>query len=700
MTKRPLLLPRLLLALLAAALCLVPGAVVDPRPAHAAKPPSIALGSITPKAPTAKSKVRLTGTVSNPGKQEFSDVSVRLRISRTAMSSRELVNQYATTQQGSTGTPIYGRQDDVGDLTAGSDQAFDLTVPAADLQLRSFGVYPIAIEAFLPDGTQLAVQRTFLVYTPDEKSVPKPTKVGWLLPLVDRPHQELGGTFTDDDLTQAMGPDGRLTKLVRAGKAAAAADVPVTWAIDPALLDAAKHMTQGYRVRSGNRLAAGRGKAAATVFLAELKAATAHQSVLALPYADVDTVALARADLSTDLTTALTQGEDIVNEVLGAEPTTTLTWPPDGQIDQQGLNALASNRMRTAVLQDTALPLSETLDYTPDPVAMTRTSSGSVKALLADSRLTEIVGGGGTTDPANAALTEQRFLAETALITAERPSLSRGLVVAPPRGWDPPDDLAANLLGDSGGAPWLEPTSLSDLAGAKPVKDLNRRKLTYTDEARKAELTGSHLAKVRKLHTSLERFSAIFNPLPDSIKDYNLAVLRAESTGWRSDRRGGRAFLASLTKAVAQQRGKVRILPNTRPLSMASEEGMIPVTIENDLDEPVTVRLSVTSTNERRMTVGKVPASTTIGARQKATVQVPLHANASGVIELRAQLRTPQDDAYAKATAFDVRSTAVGTVAVVITASALVVLFAGAGYRVARRVLKARRQHRTDQAAG
>lgn len=692
---------RLLLALFAAALVVVPGVVVDARPAHAAKQkqPSIALGSITPNAPTEKSTVRITGSVRNPSEEKFSDVAVRLRIDRTAMTSREMVDEHAKAKTGSTGIPVYGPKDDVGKLPAGGERAFNFKLPAKQLGLHSFGVYPIAVEAYLPDGTQLAVQRTFLVYTPDRESVPEPTRIGWLMPMVDRPHHELGGVFTDDDLAEAMGSEGRLTRIVRGGQAASSADVPVTWAIDPALLDEARRMTTSYSVRTRGGLVDGQGKEEATAFLGALRSAVSGQSVMSLPYADVDTAALARAGLSADLTTALTQGEEVTQQVLGTNPSTTLGWPAGGQIDQQGLNALASNRVHTVVLDDSALPLSETLNYTPDPVAATRTSSGSMKVLLSDSRLTGIVGGA-TAEPGSAALTEQRFLAETALITAERPSQSRGLVVAPPRTWNPPGDLASSLLSDTGEVPWLQPTSLQDLAAQEPASDLTRRKLTYADEARDAELGAKHLAKVKKLHTSLERFSAIFNPLPASIKEYHLAVLRAESTAWRYDRKSGRKYLRSITSEVDQRRAQVRILPNSRPVWLTSEEGKIPVTIENALDEQVTVRLQVTSTNERRMSVGKVPETTTIGPHQKDTVHIPLRAKASGVIELQAQLRTPEDKLYAEGTSFSVRSTAVGTAAIVITVSALVVLFAGAGYRVARRVLKTRRQHRADEATG
>lgn len=686
-------LPRLpVLLLLTVALCVLPGLTVESAPAEAAsRDPYVAIDSITPKAPTAKSTIRINGSVRNPSRQEFGDVSVRMRILQLPLNSRSLIEQVAASEDQTLGTPVYSRDVQVGEVADRDSGAFELKVPADELGITSFGVYAIAVEALDQGVTQVALQRTFLVYSPDKKSVPKPTKIGWVLPVVDRPHREVGRTFADDALAKRLAAEGRLGRLARAGQAAKTAGTPVTWAVDPAVLDAATVMSKKYRVRTGDGFAPGKGGAAATDFLATMRSATAGGSVLPLPYADVDTTALTRAGLSTDVTTALSHGREVTDEVLGTEVPADLTWPPGGKVDQRGLEALAANGARTAILDDTALPLVEQVSYTPDPLGTVRTSNGPVDALLADSTLTDVLASS-TNRPGSAALTEQRFLAETALISAELPNAPRGLVVAPPRDWNPPGDLADDLVTDSADVPWLSPTSLRDLADDKPATELTRQGLVYGKRARRAELPADHLDRVRNVHRSLNRFSSIFNPLPPEFEGYNRALLRAESSAWRYDRRDGRRLLDSVAKTVKSQRAKVRILQHSGQLSLAGEESSVPITIENKLDRPVTVQLSIRSANDRRMQVGELPDTTQIGPRQKKSVKVPIRATGSGVIDVRAQLLTPEGKPYAQPVTFNVQATVYGTVAVIITSSALVVLFAGAGYRVVRRVLRARRQ--------
>lgn len=683
------------LLLLVVALCALPGLVLEPRPADAARAPYVAIDSVTPKAPTEKSKLSFTGAVHNPGDEDLSDLVVRLRILQTPLTSRGLIQDVSDSGTETMGTPLYTHTDEIEEIGSGSAGRYRLKMPATELGLHSFGVYAVAVEAVQSDGTTVALQRTFIVYSPDKKSVPKPTKIGWVMPVVDRPHQEFGKTFSNDALAGSLAEGGRINRLVAAGSAAKTANVPLTWAVDPAVLDAATTMTKGYRVRSPearDEYVDGVGDEEASDFLSDMQTSTAGDSVLALPYADVDTVALARAGLSADVTTALSQGREITTDALGTAPSAELTWPTGGMVDQRGLDALAANGARTAILDDDALPLTDQLNYTPDPLSTVRTSSGSVKALLADSQLTSIVSSA-TNRPGSSELAHQRFLAETALITAELPTVSRGLVVAPPRDWNPPGDLASDLVESSGEVPWLRPTSLPELSEGKPTSDLTRAGLTYGKSGKRQELGKTHLRNVRTLHNSLDRFSAIFNPLPSDFEEYNRAVLRAESSAWRSNPRRGRSLLHNLTARVTNQRSQVRILANNRQLSLASSESSVPLTIENNLDNPVTVRLSIRSANERRMKVGKVPATTTIGPHQKTTVKVPMNAASSGVIELRTQLLTPDAKPYAKPVTFNVRATVYGSVALIITGSALVVLFAGSGYRVVRRILRARRGH-------
>jgi hypothetical protein len=91
--------------------------------------------------------------------------------------------------------------------------------------------------------------------------------------------------------------------------------------------------------------------------------------------------------------------------------------------------------------------------YTPDAVTEVHTGVGvPVRVLLADHTITSLLAET-PAGPGAATAVSQRFLAETAMIAAEAPSLPRSIVVAPPRRWNPGSALAAQLLRDTVSAP-------------------------------------------------------------------------------------------------------------------------------------------------------------------------------------------------------------------------------------------------------
>ena len=81
----------------------------------------------------------------------------------------------------------------------------------------------------------------------------------------------------------------------------------------------------------------------------------------------------------------------------------------------------------------------------------------------------------------------------------------------------------------------------------------------------------------------------------------------------------------------------------------------------------------------------------TIGPKQKIQVNVPATAIAGGPVVVVATLHTPEGAPYGQPVQLRVNVTRIGTVALVITVAAAVVLFLAAGIRVVRRLRAARR---------
>ena len=151
--------------------------------------------------------------------------------------------------------------------------------------------------------------------------------------------------------------------------------VPVTLAVDPALVEALQVMAAGpYTV--GPRNTAGTGTQAAAAFLGRLKAVAADQQVVALPYGDVDPGAVVAAGLGDVLTRSLPgtpagtavatapaagtagqtgAGAQLLAAALGTHPRTDLAWLPEGSAAPATLGVLAAGGVGTVVVPPSAL---------------------------------------------------------------------------------------------------------------------------------------------------------------------------------------------------------------------------------------------------------------------------------------------------------------------------------------------------------
>ena len=129
--------------------------------------------------------------------------------------------------------------------------------------------------------------------------------------------------------------------------------VPVTWAVDPMLVQDVQAMDAGYTLGSGSDQHAGTGRAAAHAWLAGLQAAASRGAVIGLPYADPDLVAVIRAGLTSEAQKASTLGRTLLDRAL---PSSSLpyAWPLDGFSDRRTLDTLADSGITTFLLDSTA----------------------------------------------------------------------------------------------------------------------------------------------------------------------------------------------------------------------------------------------------------------------------------------------------------------------------------------------------------
>jgi len=135
---------------------------------------------------------------------------------------------------------------------------------------------------------------------------------------------------------------------------------------------------------------------------------------------------------------------------------------------------------------------------------------------------------------------------------------------------------------------------------------------------------------------------------------WNDTLDQLPSTRWRSNP-GGVATLSSAAAAAGAQATRgVRVADQTT--NFLAEEGVLQVTVVNDLDSAVEgVKLVLTPTNPR-MRILSEPVPIRIEKESKATVQVRVQAVAAGLVPVTAALTTSDGTPIGVGTTLTVRA--------------------------------------------
>ncbi|MCD0452424.1 DUF6049 family protein [Actinocorallia sp. API 0066] len=681
-------------------------APVAAAPAHAQKvrkdAVSVVLESVTPSVLGPKhKKVTIKGKVTNTGPADVSGVQLTAFSGARFTTRSQLAEFAAGTGEGTATTPLNTSR--AFDLPAGGSQSFTLSGDAVRLASNDLSVYPIAVRATNAGGG-LGSARTFVNYVPkDAKKTIKPTRVAFVWPLIDAQHRTTDESFVDDSLALSLDPDARGNRLHTLVDALGSGSPAVTLAIDPALVTDVDAMKSPYQVEGEERPAnqdAGKWLERLRTYVKQ----DGNQFFLT-PYADVDSVSLVNRKLS-GLVKAAYADKKLGTEVLGAaEKYPRLAWPANGTINQATLDRLVRNGSQgssTFLLSSDQLQPAGGLSHTPSAAHLVETSSGKRKPALAFDETIQQVISADTRSVSGALAARQRYLAETALMTAEAPGTSRTLIVAPERRWNPSADFAEFLLAhrDARSA-WLQPTTLGQV-GAPKNRTNERQLVTYPDAAN--EFSRTYVDGVKGMVNKANAFAGLFPKEPD----YRLlrAPMRTSSIYWRG---GGKrlkaaySFKAKAERAVTQSVSKIN-LASEEVKQLAGSSGVLKFTAVNELTEgQVRIQIRIASTPPGRLVFPEARdpdvfvSTRPIEAGQKDTflvaVKLPTGSSFNNKIPVKVQILNEAGQEINSSTV-DVNTTGVSAVGLFITIGALAVLVVGVGFRG----MRARRRRKEEEA--
>jgi Family of unknown function (DUF6049) len=671
----------------AASAALQPGAV------------SIVIDSMSPQTAKPGSTVTVTGTVSNGTSQAETGLEVQLLTSPVRFQSRDQMEEYASQGTGASleeaGNPFTFPATLKPGATAGWRASFQVD----GVGMTEFGVYPVTAELGDAVNEDVATDQTLLPFWPGQQAadMSRPLDISWVWPLIDQPHRQVCSALTNNDLLASIAPGGRLSNLLDAGQAYP--DLHLTWFIDPALVGDVNTMTRSYQVDSGSGCTGAltqHASKAAVRWISTLRTVTSSQPTVITPYANVDISALVHSGLTSGLAAAYATGKTVADSVLHGSFGSNIALPPGGTADLSVLtNLVTAQHIGTVVLDSNEMPQSNPAVFEPDDaVTSVHTPAGlTMNVLLADHVLTGVLAAGSGTVPASTQFAvSQRFLAETAMIAAEAPDSDRSIVVEPPEDWNPSAALADQLLSETAGAPWLQPTALGSLTQTTDSYRGIPRQSPPSNRDSPDELSAGYLNAIGGVATALSTYeSMLYQPSSSYTQGLNEALTATESAAWRGGGQAEGLVLADkLLSFVDGEENLVKIIASQQ-VPMGGSSGLVPVSIQNGSHHPIRVRLKASVVDvpgrSSQLTVGHFQNLVTVQTGEAALVRLPVTSAPIGPTAIRFTLTTADGKPLPAVISLTVESTRYGRTILFLIIAAIGVLVLTSVFRGVRRWL-------------
>lgn len=650
---------------------------------------TVSIDALAPEVLHTDQDLNLTGTITNGTAQTITGANLVTRVQRSTEATSRGLSRWLT------GTDESGLSDPFTvplghDLQPGGVSQFSITIPAGELPLTStdqWGPRGVSV-ALTAQDVSLAQDRSILVW--DSGTSVASVRMTVFLP-VTASAQEMAvlSAPRTKERTEAL---GRIHSRVL-GLVSMAGDGVVV-AVDPALIealgvttasleqaarnsgsqpstpDASPQAPQGAdssgsssptapstTVPSASATAASpSGKAPqASNEVIQLSAALARaihtDSLVALPWGDSDTAALAHLQQTSLIETAARHTQE--SAIVKAGAPTSVAWLASSATDATTVNALAQPAS-TIITSPESLPPADELTYTPSGLG----ASGEHAVLIPeqslsgaltgeDAKTTASDQGTPTAQSAQASALDTRQLlrGNSAILTRQAPALERNIVVAMPR--QAASAVQSSVVRERVAAlrsvPWVQSQPLSALqeraqeevaAVAEGTSRIERSELpdVVIDTN---ELSADTLAAAGRTATTLQSISSVLSEPAALLGDYTSLEAVVSSASWRADPKTRIAQVPAAEAAGADVTSSLAAVPSST-INVISSEAQLPVRITSSLSQDVTVQVSLISNNKRL----QVPRTTTVRvpAHQQAKVTVPIQAVGSGDVGLTVQV--------------------------------------------------------------
>ncbi len=630
-------------------------------------PTSVRLVSMNPEVVRPGDTLTVRAEVTNTTTETLVQPVATLSVSKYRFLTRERLTAWTDLTLSDAFGTVLESVEVPADLAPGDSAMVDFSVEADSMglltSLDGWGPRGMAV-TLAGDGTTPAsldpvgALRTFVLWFPVEDTAVTPVDVSVLVPVVGPAVDPLDPVAAEASLTAVSSADGRLSKVLESTEDLA----DVGWAVDPSLVREQTPAEAGDASATAGSSSPGPSD--------RIVDGAADREVFALPTDDQDVVALVAAGLPVPSAPTL-PGES-------ATWRTDLSWPAEDVPDARTLSAVAAAGTSTVVAAPGSLPPSATLSYTPSSRASVATSSGEITALVPDGRLSAQLTSAQTGTAVSA---RQRMLAELAIVSRERPAEGRHLLLTAPRDWAPDPSVARAQLESLGSTPWARLRPVSTLIGAED-SDVARTAPAESADPEGA-ITRDQLSTVGRAVDDLRSFAQVVPDPASLVAPVEEAARAVTSVSWRTDPAGRSTAVAGMVAEVDRIEASVSVV-TAKNFNIISTGSQIPVQVVNDLDQPVTLRVSLDPDDPRL--VAETTDPVTIGPGQEVREQVPVRAVGSGDVRVTAQVLALDGTVLGSAEPFEVRVRAdwenMGTAVV---AGLLVLLLGGGIWRTVHR---------------